>query len=274
MNAERIQLTGEKETLLGTLYLRALDSRSADPILGDASSEAAVRRIDYDFGRLRVGPNHAIGIAVRARLLDDWTREFLAAHPAATVLHLGCGLDGRVYRVDPPDGVRWFDVDYPEVVELRRRLYPARAGYRMIGSSVTDPGWLDEVAHDGPVLVVAEGVLMYLAEPEVEPLLRRITTRFAGGQMAFDASSRRGLRIRRVSSVIRRTGATLGWGLDDPRALERSIPGLRLLTQLTAADLLDQSTLARFSRPVRLQLRLVNRLPPLRRLGWVLRYRF
>jgi hypothetical protein len=79
---------------------------------------------------------------------------------------------------------------------------------------------------------------------------------------------------QRASPAIRRTGATLGWGLDDPRALERSIPGLRLLTRLTAADLLDQAMLARFSRTVRLQLGLVNSLPPLRRLGWILRYRF
>jgi O-methyltransferase involved in polyketide biosynthesis len=274
MDAERVQLTGAKETLLGTVYLRALDSRSADPILGDRSAEAAIGRIDYDFGKLRVGPDHAIGVAARGRLLDGWTGEFLAAHPGATVLHLGCGLDGRVFRVDPPDRVRWYDVDYPEVVELRRRLYPARAGYRMIGSPVTDPSWLDEVAHDGPVLMVAEGVLMYLAQPGVEQLLGRVTARFAGGQMAFDAISRLGVRIRRMSPAIRRTGATLGWGLDEPRTLERSIPGLRLVTQLTAVDVLDEATLARFSWPARLQLRLVNSVPALRRLGWILRYRF
>ncbi|HEY4866732.1 MAG TPA: class I SAM-dependent methyltransferase, partial [Candidatus Dormibacteraeota bacterium] len=148
------------------------------------------------------------------------------------------------------------------------------AGYRMIGSSVTDPHWLDEVAGDDPVLMVAEGVLMYLAEPDVEQLLRRITARFAGGQVAFDAYSRLGARIRKINPVIRRTGAALGWGLDDPRTLERSIPGLRLVTQMTAADLLDGAMLARFSRPACLQLRLVNSVPALRRLGWILRYRF
>jgi O-methyltransferase involved in polyketide biosynthesis len=115
---------------------------------------------------------------------------------------------------------------------------------------------------------------MYLAEADVEQLLRRITARFAGGQVAFDAYSRLGARIGRTNPVIRRTGATLGWGLDDPRTLERSIPGLRLVTQMSAADLLDEATLARFSRPGRLQLRLVNSVPALRRLGWILRYRF
>jgi O-methyltransferase involved in polyketide biosynthesis len=165
--------------------------------------------------------------------------------------------------------VRWLEVDYPEVVELRRRLYRRRPGYGMMGSSPTEPSWLDEVAHDGPVLMVAEGVLMYLAGPDIEQLLCRITARFVGGQVAFDAISRVGIRIRKINSVIRRTGAALGSGLDDPRTLERWIPGLRLVTQLTAIDLLDEATLARFWWLARLQLRLVNSLPALRRLGWI-----
>ena len=44
------------------------------------------------------------------------------------MVQLGCGMDSRVYRVDPPPSVRWFDLDYPEVVDLRRRIYPEREG--------------------------------------------------------------------------------------------------------------------------------------------------
>jgi O-methyltransferase involved in polyketide biosynthesis len=66
-------------------------------------------------------------------------------------------LDSRVFRLDPNAPVRWFDVDYPEVIEVRRRLYPQRAGYRMIGSSVTDPGFLDGVPRNRPAMIVAEG---------------------------------------------------------------------------------------------------------------------
>lgn len=139
---------------------------------------------------------------------------------------------------------------------------------------MTDPSLLEGIASDRPVLVIAEGVLMYFAAFDVDQLLRRITAHFAEGEVAFDAYSRLGVRIRSLSRVIRRTGATLGWGLDDPRDMEKSIPGLRLVTQLTTMDLLDEATLARFSPAVRMQLRLANRLPVLRRSGWILRYRF
>jgi O-methyltransferase involved in polyketide biosynthesis len=45
-------------------------------------------------------------------------------------------LDSRVWRVDPGPGVTWYDVDYPEVIDVRAKIFPARDHYRMIGSSV------------------------------------------------------------------------------------------------------------------------------------------
>src|SRR5215469_15673988 len=164
MEAEKVHLTKEKETSLITLYSRALHSRSQDPVLRDEAAEEAIGRIDYDFGRLKLRKVEPLSIAIRAKQFDLWTSQFLADTPNATVLHLGCGLDSRVFRLNPNASVRWFDVDYPEVIEVRRRLYPKRANYFMIGSSVTDPGFLDEVPTDRPAMIVAEGVMMYLAE--------------------------------------------------------------------------------------------------------------
>ena len=104
MPSEKVHFTKEKETMLITLYARALQSRSERPILRDTWAEEAVQRIDYDFEKLKVGQHAAHLIACRATQLDLWTTHFLAAHPDATVLHLGCGLDSRVYRVAPPAG--------------------------------------------------------------------------------------------------------------------------------------------------------------------------
>jgi O-methyltransferase involved in polyketide biosynthesis len=51
MEPEKITLTGAPETMLATLYGKALDSRSPRSILRDHQAERAVRRIDYDFRR-------------------------------------------------------------------------------------------------------------------------------------------------------------------------------------------------------------------------------
>ena len=62
-----------------------------------------------------------------------------ARNPDAVVLHLGCGMDTRAFRIDARRDVEWFDLDQPGVIELRRKLYDDTDSYRMIGSSVTDP---------------------------------------------------------------------------------------------------------------------------------------
>ena len=134
-------------TNLVTLYLRAYESRSERPILGDNAAAEAVERIDYDFKRIHrtsLAASNQYLVVLRAKQLDDWCADFLRSHPDAIVLHLGCGLDARAFRLPVPSSVARFDVDQPGVIELRRQLYDDTERYRMIGSSVIDPQWLDQ----------------------------------------------------------------------------------------------------------------------------------
>ena len=70
---------------------------------------------------MRPGSNQYL-VAMRAEQLDDWSTDFLRRHPDAVVLHLGCGMDTRAFRLDPPEAVQWFDLDQPNVIALRRKL--------------------------------------------------------------------------------------------------------------------------------------------------------
>ena len=216
-------------TNLVTLYLRAYESHSRRPILGDHIAAEAVDRIDYDFKRIHrtsLPASNQYLVALRAKQLDDWCAAFLARHADAVVLHLGCGLDGRGFRLAPPPSVLWFDLDQPGVVELRRRLYDDTDSYRMIGSSVTDPQWLDHIPTGRPTLVVAEGLLMYLQESEVRQLLERLTDRFDSGELLFDTLS---ALAPRLSKVL--TRGIITWGIRDARDIETWNPRLRFLEQ-------------------------------------------
>ncbi len=242
-------------TNLCTLYLRAYESRSPAPILDDRAAAEAVDRIEYDWARMRrvmrPGSNQYM-VTMRAKQLDDWSAGFLRRHPGAVVLHLGCGMDTRAFRLHPPDTVRWFDVDQPEVIALRRKLYDDRDGYRMIGSSVTDAAWPAEVPADRPTLIVAEGLVMYLIEPEVRALLQRLTDRFGSGELLFDTVSPMGPRLSKIF-----TKGITKWGIRDARELERWNPRLRFLERSPAGALCDRIP----SAPVRLMWRLVNATP-------------
>lgn len=267
----KVELAGARETMLATLYGRALDARSKHPILGDDTAVAAVESIDYDFRKPKMTAMSAAGVAMRGLLLDTWAKEFLADHGDATVLHLACGLDTRVHRVDPPSIVQWFDLDYPEVIQLRRELLPGRPGYQTLEASVTDDGWLTQVPADQPTLVVAEGLTMYLTEEQVRRLVERVTSHFPSGQLMFDAYSTRAIGMQRRVPAVRNAGATLHWGLDDPRLLESWVEGLTLVEERTSWQVPGWN---RLPWHLRLLMGAVAGIPRFKKIGWIARYRF
>ncbi|GGI78432.1 hypothetical protein GCM10011581_14410 [Saccharopolyspora subtropica] len=267
---ERVDLTGAQATMLATLYLRALDNRSDDPLLGDHYADEAVQRIDFDFGRFRVSSRDSASVAIRAKALDDWVRD--ALRPGMVVLHLGCGMDSRFERICPPESVEWYDIDHPDVVGVRRRFFPDGPHRHTIGASVTAPDLLDGIPGDRPVLVVAEGLTMYLSESDGVALLRRVREHFPSGELLFDAFSSLGVWVsNRFNPAVVRAGARLSWGIDDPRSLEAAVPGLRLVTEWSFTDAPE---LDRYPRPIRTALRASGRITAVRRLGRLLRYRF
>jgi O-methyltransferase involved in polyketide biosynthesis len=149
---------------------------------------------------------------------------------------LGCGLDSRFFRLDPGPGVEWYDVDYPEVAELRRQLYPDRDHYHIVSASVTDQAWLDDIPGDRRVLAIGEGLTMYLTKEAGTALLRRIVDHFPSGELQFDAFNRLGIKSQWTNTVVRRSGATLHWGIDGPDDIIEAVPGVRLLAWVSAID--------------------------------------
>lgn len=268
---ERIGLRGTPETLLITFYAKAKECELADSLLHDHLARQTLERIDYDFEHLHIGRAEQVGIALRAKLFDDWVRDFIARHPLAVVLQLGCGLDSRVFRIDPPSTVQWFEVDLPEVIALRERLYPPRENCHLLSTALTTPDWWRVVPVGRPVLIIAEGVLPYVEADEVPWLLRALVAHCGSGELIFDGYTRFGIRLLQRNPMIRKTGAILHWGLDDPSELEAQVPGLRFVEEVAAYDPVQT---ARLSLGMRLLYRITLAIPALRRMGRLLRYRF
>jgi O-methyltransferase involved in polyketide biosynthesis len=272
MSMPGVRFTEDQSTNLATLYGRALDARAERPVLGDPTAEDAVRRIDYDFGKFKIRKSDAFGIACRGKVFDDVVSDFVAAHDECTVLHLGAGMDSRVFRLDPPPTVRWFDVDFPDVIDLRRQVYPERANTTMLGASVTDPSWLDEVPADRPTMVVAEGLTMYLDPADGLALFRRIVEHFPSGEVFFDAYNRLGIKAQKTNAIVRRAKATLRWGIDDPRELAAA--GLTVVSCQTADAFVPKDAWARLPAIQRFAYQAALRIPVLRDMGKLMRFRF
>jgi O-methyltransferase involved in polyketide biosynthesis len=233
--------------------------------------------IDYDISKQLTGVASwsmwkDIGptiIATRAATFDQLTIRFLADHPDAVVLQVGCGMDSRAFRVNPPAGVEWFDVNYPDVIDLRRQLFPKQDAYHLIGAPLENLRWLDEVPRDRPGLLVAEGVLHYLSETEVKALLNAVVAHFTGGQMIFDICN--SFIVKRAGSNVGGTGATYKWGLDDPQDIRQLVPKLELIKEFKPSEVVAFS---RFPLWLRALFRVMETNRTLRRTERMVVYRY
>jgi O-methyltransferase involved in polyketide biosynthesis len=231
-----VDLSGAPQTMLATFYAKAVDAGLEKPILGDRFAKEIVDRIDYDWTKTSITAANSPAVTTRSANFDNWARQFLNVHPEAVVLHLGCGLDARVFRLDPGPGVEWYDIDYPDVAQLRTQLYPTREHCHVIAASVTDPTWFAEVPHDRPTLMIGEGLTMYLTRQDGITLLRRVVDHAPSGELQFDAFNRAGIKSQWTNTVVRRSGARLYWGIDGPDDILTAVPGVRLLSWVSAID--------------------------------------
>src|SRR5512133_42386 len=195
MSSMKVNFTGVKETLLLTLYTRVMDSRSNNPILGDRKSVEIAQQLDYDFKKLKLPPKEAFGGAIRTKIMDDCVREFLTSHPDANVLDLGCGLDDRAERIKPGKGVCWFDIDYPEVIEVRKHFFTEHTGYQMVARSLTEADFPGDIPADRPTIIVADGLLPFLTEEETIKLFKRLVDHFKAGEVVLNGYTHKASKL-------------------------------------------------------------------------------
>jgi O-methyltransferase involved in polyketide biosynthesis len=194
-------LSGVAETLLIPLYNRAMESQRPDAMIKDEKAVALVAQMStqmgYDFSRVRQVPMPKLLRLMRlifAREFDRYARDFLSRNPEAVVVHIGCGLDTRFERVDN-GRVEWFDIDFPDVIELRQKFIGGESGrcHQLAGSALED-AWLEAVkAHfqrqngrHRPVMFLAETVFVYFEDAQIKSLVLRLRDHFPGAELVFD----------------------------------------------------------------------------------------
>ena len=224
-------LDGVSETLLMTLYVRARESQRPNGLIKDAKAVAMVNQLACDFSRLRMQRHDEIAVIMRMRKFDSHVRGFLARNPDAVVVHIGCGLDTRFERVDN-GRVEWFDLDVPDVMELRRKLISNESGrYHTLAASVFDDGWLEEVNHykPRPFMFLAEGVFPYFEEAQVKSLFLKLREHFPGSELVCDAHTPFVIWADNLHLAFAKVKARLQWSIRQGKDVESWGEGIRLL---------------------------------------------
>ncbi|MFX1252292.1 MAG: class I SAM-dependent methyltransferase [Promethearchaeota archaeon] len=233
------KLSGIEKTLLIPLLSRALDSKSPKPILGESKAAELVDKIDFDFTNLEnsLDKDEMMGHALRARYFDNQVRQYLSRFPNGIVVSIGSGLDSRFNRIDNGK-LTFFDLDLPEVINIRRKLLSESSRNQFIGCSVLDKSWMVEVAsiaskHTCPVLFIAEAVFMYLPREDVEVFFQQLGDTFPKAELVFDVYSN--FMVKMVRIMLKRSGlkqfqAEFKWGVKNSREIESWLPNLQLIS--------------------------------------------
>ncbi|HEY4179550.1 MAG TPA: class I SAM-dependent methyltransferase [Kofleriaceae bacterium] len=178
-----VKLTGVPETMLWTLHNRATEARRKDTYLVDPEAIRVDEAIDFPYEE-RFGKPEDMTV-VRAKLVDDAVRPWIASHPDGAVVELACGLETQFSRVDN-GRVRWWCVDLPEAIDVREKLLPPTERCQHIRSSAFDLAWMDRVDASHGVMITAQGLFMYFPEDHTRRLITAIVERWPGVEILFD----------------------------------------------------------------------------------------
>ena len=223
--AEKITLSGVPETMLQTVYARAKESRTRGAI-HDETAEALVDALDYDFSVADKDTAMRSGVIARTIVLDRLTKAWLAVHPGAVIVNLACGLDTRCYRMK--GYAHWYNLDLPETIAVRQKLLPEQGAISQIAMSAMYD-WGSEIKETSTsVLVIIEGLTMYLSEPDVRRIFALIANRFPHATVFVETMNPMVVRRFKEKS-IEGSRAKFTWGIKDGRALAALLPGFRFI---------------------------------------------
>ncbi len=158
-------------------------------------------------------------MGMRSAVFDEWVLMQMKRFPDSVIIHLGCGMDSRVERIGT-FGHKWYDIDFPSVIEERKRYFEPYSDYVMIGSDVRDEKWLNDIARKKTAIIVMEGISMYLTFDELITLLRRISTQFEHVHLLMDCYTTFAAKATKYKNPINDVGVMEVHGIDDPFVFE------------------------------------------------------
>ncbi len=158
-------------------------------------------------------------MGVRSAVFDEWLKQQMSVLQDAVVIHIGCGMDSRAIRVGV-EGHKWYDVDFSEVIEERKRYYAETTNYQMIAGDARDCGWLTNIKESQSAIVVMEGVSMYLTIEEMQGLTDSLCSHFEKLALLVDCYTSFAAKMSKHRNPIKDVGVTEVYGIDNPQVYQ------------------------------------------------------
>ena len=235
-----INLNGVSETLLITLWAKAEESKRKDAIIVDYKSIDILNKVDYDFSKFKNSKGSQVGTCIRTKIIDDITKDIIekSMSESFTIINLGAGLDTRAIRFIK-DNIYWYDIDFEDVISLRKQFFSElenNKNYECISSSILDYRWIKNIKVRGTVIIISEGVLMYIEETYIRELIEKLSENFINSHFIFDIIPTIAAKNTKHHETVKETNAVFRWGLDVPSDIEKLSSHIRFINSYNYAD--------------------------------------
>lgn len=230
-------------TLLIPLAARACgDAMFPALAAGDGHAARLLGELGADVASFIADRHSVCGVLSRTRLMRRAAQGFFERHPQATGVALGAGLSHYHQWLDNGRN-RWIDIDQAPVVALRERWLPAAPPRRLNrAADLAAPDWWLDAGlplnrRGDPLLLLAEGVLMYLEPEQVQRLLWVVGEHAPPGSLLLaDCFGRHMVGMEGWHPSVRLTAARFRWGLDKVEDLASPHPRLQLVAEQPVMD--------------------------------------
>lgn len=222
----KVKLEGVMETMLIPLAAKADESNCKYPRIMDREAVKMKEMLDYDFTKFEKKMSQE-GVIARTIILDRQVQQDINRHPNANCICIGCGLDTRYQRLHHQN-VQWYNLDFAEVMDLRKKLIEEGDKVHNIAKSALDPTWIQEVKNrDRETIIILEGILMYLTETEVKSLLQIITSSFTKCTIYMELMHPMVVKQSKHHDTVKETNAVFKWGIKQAKDVEKLCGGLK-----------------------------------------------
>lgn len=221
-------MNGVNKTLYIPLYGKASVSKKGI-IIQDKKAEMIWEKEGFELKGKAKSKWLTYYMGMRSAVFDTWVKEKLRQLPSACVLHIGCGMDSRIERIGATQNM-WYDIDFPAVIEERKKYYQENQYYHMISEDVSNTEWIAKLPKAEQAIIIMEGVSMYLKLHELVQLFNALHEHFENVHIFMDCYTTFAAKASKYKNPIKEVGAQIVYGLDEPKYLEEQT-GIRFIAE-------------------------------------------
>ena len=229
-----ITLGDVETTALIPLAIKATETERTNARIRDEIAVEIIKTLGVDTKPYDKFMSHE-GVIARTIMLDRMVKDFLAKNPSSVIVNLGAGFDNRFSRVDN-GSLFWFDIDLPDSIAARKKVFPERERVAMIGESILTENWVSQVKSEAEkrgakVLFLAEGLFMYFSMEEITSVLSILKTEFPNGTLFAEMNNPLMVKNQKYHDTVKNTNAVFKSGTKSAQEIADLVDGVRLVEE-------------------------------------------